>query len=286
MTPEESDAYEYIKGLAGSWVSEDDLVLLGIDTDDLDTIFATYPLIQSKYDSDQTISHGLRVSLTDGSNVVYALDQEWLKPQASLSLRVLVCLDDYIDGATQYLLYKYNGYRFYIDSLGKFNIDIWDGSTSKNYKTTSANTLINPECYWLRADWTYDAGGGNSSVDFKFSDEYVFDSEEVEVWTDIETVTKTQHAIVHSTNNLYINGISSGSTAEGSTFCVEVWGEDARRLDYDLSYNAQIPVGVDTIFDNLGNVLVIDGGANFLMQNNIPVKYYQYQSDMGAFDPV
>jgi hypothetical protein len=286
MTPEEFAAYDYLAGLDGAWASEDDLVLLGIDTADLDTIFAMYPHIQAKYEADIAISHGMRISLTDGSNDIAITDNEWLKPTTSFSLRVFVALDDYIPAATSYLLSKYNGYRFYIDTAGKLNVDIRDGGADVNYIVTDANAFTNASAYWLRADWTYDAGGGDSSIDFKSSTDIVFDSEDVETWDDIETVTNTQHTITHSTNPLYVGGLTSGSTAFGDLYALEVWGEEVRRCQYDLSYNGRVAVGQSVLLDDLNNRLIITGTANYLKRNNMPLKYYTYQADMGATDPV
>jgi len=287
MTPEESVAYEYIKSLDGSWVSEDDLVLLGVDTVDLASIFTTYPLIQLKYDCDQSISHGLRVSLTDVSNDISIADKEWLKPTVNISIRVLVRLDSYNNGSTQYLVHKYNGYRFFITSAGKYRLEVYNGAGTTSYESTSATGLTNENAYWLRADWAYSAGGGNSSVDFKYSLESdVFDSEDVVTWVSVQTVTTAQHNMVHSTSPMYVGGISSGSYAAGIFYAVDILGDNIKRCGYDLSYNSGITIGLDTLFDNLGNVLVINGTANYLMQNNIPKKYYKYQSNMGDFEPI
>lgn len=283
MTDEEFYAYNYLKSFEGIWLASDYLISIGVTQETLDSIFSL-PLIHSKRISDPSICHGLDINLADGSNYVSIVDADWLKPPDNISIRVLCKLADYTPASSAYIVSKYDGYRFYIDSDGKYNVDIKSSGSDKNYITTDAVSLTDGEYYWHRADWNYDNGSGQSSVDFKYStDTSTYTSENIE-WIDIESVTQTQHSITHSTNDLFIGGTTSGNLAQGTVLAFEVLNNDSKILEYNFSYENKIIYGTEILIDNHNNRLIITGDINRFASNTVGTVYYKFDSDFGDND--
>lgn len=271
----EYEVYKYIKEI-GDYVEEPVLVAFGATQGILDNL-KDYSTINVKADCNIAIANGINAYVFDANNYINVLDKEWLKPNKNLSIRIKINLADYTTGSNRTLLSKYNGYKFKLNNLDKYSLTIFDGSSDIEYISTNANVLINHSTYWLRADWNYDNGSGDSEVEFFSSTENALDSEDVNVWTSIETVSTTQHPISHSTNNMFIGGLdTSGEAIGGKFFAVEFFGENQRQMRFNLHSDAEILTADSIVRDSYFNVMSVIGNSNKFIQNTNSILYYKY----------
>jgi hypothetical protein len=272
-----ANKYSILKYLQSvdDYVDKPTLIALGADDSMLNDLVVEERM-QVANIVDSTIADGVRCQAFDASNYLIVKDAEWLKPSVEVSMRALVALDNYVPSENLTFMSKVNGYTFRINSAGKWQVVIQSG-VDNVYTSTNITGLTSGGLYWVRADWKTENGNGLSSVDFMYSNENVFDSNDVGSWTFVESVTKTKHSITHSTNPLYVGGFNTtGEAIKGKLFVVEVWGEGQRRMFFDLSYNAIIKLGLDTFFDIYGNTMTLVGSTNYLLQNVNGVVSYKY----------
>lgn len=275
LTDSESDLYEFIKSYNGQFIYNETLLKFGYYQYTIDTV-ATLPFISQELIVNNLISNYILFSNTDLSNNVYIQDAEWLKPNYQLSIRVLIGLNDYTPSDIAYIVHKYNGYKLYIDTNGKLNLDISGDSVTNNYITSDVLPFMDGEYYWLRVDWEQDVDG--ISVASVFWSESLDDPE----WILIQNIENAQHSIEHSASPLYLGGTVSGNAMDGYLGAIKMYGDNEIIADYDFTLNGNIDHRNNIINDNYDNRLFIVGDNNRLLPNVVGKKAYAYDDNVGG----
>lgn len=274
----ESEVYKIIKDI-GDYVDENTLVAFGADSTIL-TNLKKYNTIAVASFCNTSLANGIYSNIGDASNYIQIDNAIWLNPLESLSLRIKIQFADYTTGANRSLIFKDDSYKLELDSSNKYSLSIYNGASDIVYLSTNANTLIDNSVYWIRADWLYENGSGDSECTFYTSADLSDDSEDVATWNTIEVVSTTQHAISHSSNNIYIGSAgSAGDTAAGKIFGIEIFGEGQRCLKFSLESSAEINRFDNLMHDIYDNTMKIVGKKNYFVQNTNSIVNYKYNEN-------